>query len=138
VVLLRPVPGRTVIHDLWAGTKLIVVAAVGVLLTFYPGWIPIGLVAVLVLTTAWLARIPRGVLPSVPVWMWLLALLGGGRLAGDDVVEGDLVEDGPLVGAQRDPDALQRLRRADIAEVLRALTAHPDELPVHGADDVGQ
>ena len=42
VVLLRPVPGRTVIHDLWAGTKLIVVAGIGVLLTFYPGWVPIG------------------------------------------------------------------------------------------------
>ena len=41
-----PVPGRSVIHDLWAGTKLIVVAGIGVLLTFYPGWVPIGLVAV--------------------------------------------------------------------------------------------
>ena len=41
VVLLRPVPGRTVVHDLWAGTKLIVVAGIGVLLTFYPGWVPI-------------------------------------------------------------------------------------------------
>ncbi len=41
VVLLRPVPGHTVIHDLWAGTKLIVVAGIGVLLTFYPGWVPI-------------------------------------------------------------------------------------------------
>ena len=49
VVLLRPVPGRTVIHDLWAGTKLIVVAGIGVLLTFYPGWVPIGFVAALVL-----------------------------------------------------------------------------------------
>ena len=37
VVLLRPVPGRTVIHELWAGTKLLVVAIIGVLLTFYPG-----------------------------------------------------------------------------------------------------
>src|SRR5262249_44034604 len=45
-------------------------------------------------------------------------------------------EDGPFVGAQRDPDALQRLRRANVAEVLRALTAHPDKLSVHGADDV--
>ena len=53
-----PVPGRSVIHDLWAGTKLIVVAGIGVLLTFYPGWVPIGLVAALVLTAAWLARIP--------------------------------------------------------------------------------
>ena len=42
VVLLRPVPGDTVIHRLWAGTKLIVVAGIGVLLTFYPGWVPIG------------------------------------------------------------------------------------------------
>ena len=63
VVLLRPVPGRSVIHELWAGTKLIVVAGIGVLLTFYPGWVPIGLVAVLVLTIAWLARIPSTVSP---------------------------------------------------------------------------
>ena len=49
VVLLRPVPGRSVIHDLWAGTKLIVVAGIGVLLTFYPGWVPIGAVTALVL-----------------------------------------------------------------------------------------
>lgn len=77
VVLLRPVPGRSVIHDLWAGTKLVVVAAIGVLMTFYPGWIPIGLVAVLVLATAWLAGVPRGVLPSVPMWLWIVLLLGG-------------------------------------------------------------
>jgi energy-coupling factor transport system permease protein len=77
VVLLRPVPGRTVVHRLWAGTKLIVVAGIGVLLTFYPGWVPIGTVAALVVATAWLARIPRGALPSVPRWLWLLLILGG-------------------------------------------------------------
>ena len=77
VVLLRPVPGRTVIHELWAGTKLIVVAGIGVLLTFYPGWVPIGAVAALVFFAAWLARIPRGVLPSIPRWLWFLLLLGG-------------------------------------------------------------
>ncbi|MDT5066414.1 MAG: energy-coupling factor transport system permease protein [Mycobacterium sp.] len=76
VVLLRPVPGNTVVHRLWAGTKLIVVAGIGVLLTFYPGWIPIGLVAVLVLVTARLANVSRGVLPSVPRWMWGLLFLG--------------------------------------------------------------
>jgi energy-coupling factor transport system permease protein len=77
VVLLRPVPGNSVIHGLWAGTKLIVVAGIGVLLTFYPGWVPIGFVAALVLVAARLARIPRGVLPSVPRWLWLLVILGG-------------------------------------------------------------
>ena len=90
VVLLRPVPGRTVIHDLWAGTKLIVVAGIGVLLTFYPGWVPIGVVAALVLTSAWLARIGRGALPSIPRWLWLLLIFGGVTAAfagGSPVIE---------------------------------------------------
>lgn len=76
VVLLRPVPGRTVVHDLWAGTKLIAVAGIGVLMTFYPGWIPIALVGLLVLVTAGMARIPRGTVPSVPLSLWLLLGLG--------------------------------------------------------------
>ena len=77
VVLLRPVPGDSVIHRLWAGTKLIAVAEIGVLLTFYPGWVPIGLVAALILTTARLAHIQRGALPSIPRWLWILLFLGG-------------------------------------------------------------
>lgn len=76
VVLLRPVPGTSVIHELWAGTKLLAVAGVGVLLTFYPGWVPIAFVAVLVLVAARLAHIPRGTLPSIPVWLWILLALG--------------------------------------------------------------
>ena len=59
VVLLRPVPGTSAIHELWAGTKLIVVFAVSLLLSFYPGWIPIGLVAVLLVAALRIARIPR-------------------------------------------------------------------------------
>lgn len=77
VVLLRPVPGTSPIHELWAGTKLIVVFGISVLLTFYPGWVPIGLVAALILVAAWLARIPRGALPSIPRWLWLVIALGG-------------------------------------------------------------
>lgn len=77
VVVLRPVPGTSVIHQLWAGTKLLAVAVIGVLLTFYPGWVPIGLVAALVLTVARLAHIPRGALPSIPVWLWIVIALGG-------------------------------------------------------------
>lgn len=77
VVLLRPVPGRTVIHDLWAGSKLLIVAGIGVLLTFYPGWVPIGAVALLIVVATKLARIPRGVLPSIPPWLWFLLFLGG-------------------------------------------------------------
>jgi energy-coupling factor transport system permease protein len=81
VVLLRPVPGDTVIHRLWAGTKLLAVAGIGLLLTFYPGWVPIAAVAVLVVVTARLAHIPRGVLPSIPFFLWILVLLGGALAA---------------------------------------------------------
>jgi energy-coupling factor transport system permease protein len=77
LVLLRPVPGPSPIHSLWAGTKLIIVFAIGVLLTFYPGWVPIGCVAVLVGMAMWMARVPRSVLPSVPYWVWLIVLFGG-------------------------------------------------------------
>ena len=77
VVLLVPVPGTSPIHDLWAGTKLLVVFAVSLLLTFYPGWITIGLVAALVLAAVRIARIPRGAVPSVPRWLWIVMALGG-------------------------------------------------------------
>jgi len=53
------------------------VAGIGVLMTFYPGWVPIGAIALLVLTAAWIARIPRGTLPSIPGWLWFLLFLGG-------------------------------------------------------------
>jgi energy-coupling factor transport system permease protein len=76
VVLLVPVPGRSTIHDLWAGTKLLAVFGVSVLLTFYPGWVTIGLVGALVLTTARIACIPRGALPSIPRWLWIVLALG--------------------------------------------------------------
>jgi energy-coupling factor transport system permease protein len=77
VVLLRPVPGTSAVHELWAGTKLLAVGAISVLLTFYPGWIAIGLVAALVLTAVRIAHIPRGALPNVPHWLWILVALGG-------------------------------------------------------------
>ncbi len=77
VVLLVPVPGTSPIHELWAGTKLLVVFGISVLLTFYPGWVTIGLVAALVFVAARLARIPRGAVPSVPRWLWVALALGG-------------------------------------------------------------
>jgi energy-coupling factor transport system permease protein len=77
MVLLRPVPGSSAVHELWAGTKLLVVFGISVLLTFYPGWIAIGLVGALLLTAARIAHIPRGALPSVPRWLWILLAIGG-------------------------------------------------------------
>ena len=76
VVLLVPVPGTSAIHDLWAGTKMLVVAGVSVLLTFYPGWVTIAIVAALVGVAARIAHIPRGAVPSVPKWLWITLAIG--------------------------------------------------------------
>jgi energy-coupling factor transport system permease protein len=86
VVLLRPVPGRTAVHELWAGTKLIGVTAVAIVLALFPGWLSITVVAVFVLATARLAGVPRGALPTVPRWLWILLLIGAAAalLAGGD------------------------------------------------------
>jgi energy-coupling factor transport system permease protein len=77
VVLLRPVPGTSPIHELWAGTKIIVVLGFSALLAFYPDWVPLALVTIGIGIAIRLARIPRGVVPSVPMWLWMLLLLGG-------------------------------------------------------------
>jgi energy-coupling factor transport system permease protein len=90
MVLLRPVPGDSAVHDLWAGTKLLAVGGISILLTFSPGWITIGMVAAVVLTAARIAHIPRGALPSVPHWLWTLLALGGISAAfagGSPVIE---------------------------------------------------
>jgi energy-coupling factor transport system ATP-binding protein len=88
VVLLRPVPGRSAIHGLWAGTKLIVVFGISVLLTFYPGWAAIGLVAALLASAARVAHIPRGALPTAPRLLWILLAIAGiaAALAGGSPV----------------------------------------------------
>ena len=119
VVLLVPVPGGSAIHDLWAGTKLLVVFGISVLLTFYPGWVTIGLMAALVLAAAWIAHIPRGALPSVPRWLWIVLALGGFTAAlagGTPLVSVGGVEVG-LGGA------LNFLRITALSVVLLALGA---------------
>ncbi|MUM19940.1 energy-coupling factor transporter transmembrane protein EcfT [Mycobacterium sp. CBMA271] len=76
LMLMRPVPGPSPIHNLWAGTKLLAVLAISVLLTVMPSWTAIGLVALLIVTTAVLAGISYTCIPSVPRWVWLLVVLG--------------------------------------------------------------
>src|SRR5260221_11299671 len=61
-----------------------------------------------------------------------------GQVPGHDVFERHVFEDGPLVGPECYPHRLERLRRADVAEVLRTLAAYADEWSVDRPDDVGQ
>ncbi|BBG01367.1 MULTISPECIES: energy-coupling factor transporter transmembrane component T family protein [Pseudonocardia] len=80
-VVLRPLPGGSPVHELWAGTKLIVIAAMGLLLALFPGWVPIGLVAVFLFVGLRAARVPRTAMPTVPRWLWLLLALSGATVA---------------------------------------------------------
>ncbi len=76
VTLLRTLPHSSPIHRLWAGTKLLAVAALGVSLSFEPTWAGIGFAAVLVLVAAALARVPLGAVPRPPRWFWIAMAIG--------------------------------------------------------------
>ncbi|MFD9828619.1 CbiQ family ECF transporter T component [Tsukamurella tyrosinosolvens] len=80
-LVLRPLPRRSYLHDLWAGTKLLAVAAISVVLTIDPSWPVVGLFAALLVIAAAAARIPLSVIPSVPRWVLVVVLIGGCLMA---------------------------------------------------------
>jgi len=85
LTFLRLVPGDTVVHRMWAGTKLIVAAELALLVSIAPTWPMIGGAAAVVAFGLLCARIPLGAFPRLPIWFWqllgvgaLLSLLSGG------------------------------------------------------------
>jgi energy-coupling factor transport system permease protein len=78
ITLLREIKADTPVHRLWAGTKLVAVAALSVTLSYFPSWGSIGLMALLLVGTAALARIPWGAWPRPPRWFWIALLVSGG------------------------------------------------------------
>lgn len=78
---LRQLPGDSVIHRLWAGTKLIIVLALGVMTWVLPTWPSLGFVALFVVVFALLAGIPLGAIPRPPWWFWALIAVGMGITA---------------------------------------------------------
>jgi len=84
--VLRYVPGSSPLHRAWAGTKLLALTACSVGLLLWPTWRAAGLVAVLLLVAFLVARLPRGLVPRLPRWVFVvlavsfvLALVSGGR-----------------------------------------------------------
>lgn len=73
---LRYVPGRSWLHGMWAGTKLVWFALSSIGLLLWPTWRAVGVGAVMVLGGFLVARLPRGVAPRLPRWIWLLLLIG--------------------------------------------------------------
>jgi energy-coupling factor transporter transmembrane protein EcfT len=76
--LLRLVPGDTPVHRLWAGTKLVSVGVLSLVLSFQPTWQAIGVFAGLVLMSLLLARIPLGAAPRLPRWFLVGLAVGAG------------------------------------------------------------
>lgn len=74
--VLRYVPGTSAVHRMWAGTKLLWFALVSIGLLLWPTWKAVGVGAVMVLGGFLVARLPRGVAPRLPSWIWLLLLFG--------------------------------------------------------------
>src|SRR4051812_18512731 len=58
------------------------------------------------------------------------------KVATRDIRDRDQLEDLALAGPQCDPDVLERLRRALVADVLRPLAAHVGERAVDDPDDL--
>ncbi|MFF0611794.1 energy-coupling factor transporter transmembrane component T family protein [Nocardia tengchongensis] len=75
-VILREVPVDSPVHRLWAGTKMIAVFAVSVLLMFIPSWSLLGVAAVFLVAVFLLARLPLGTLPRFPWLLWAGVLIG--------------------------------------------------------------
>ncbi|MGW4356178.1 energy-coupling factor transporter transmembrane component T family protein [Nocardia sp. NPDC004582] len=75
-VVLREVPLDSPVHRLWAGTKMIAVFAISVLLMFIPSWALLGVAAVFLVAVFLLARLPLGTLPRFPWLLWLGIAIG--------------------------------------------------------------
>jgi energy-coupling factor transport system permease protein len=87
--LLRPIPGATPIHRLWAGTKLAAVIGFGIALSINPRWPAIGIVAAVVLASIFVARIPGGAWPRLPRILVVVLVIGAAltlRAGGSPVV----------------------------------------------------
>jgi energy-coupling factor transporter transmembrane protein EcfT len=76
LTFLRLVPRESIVRRLWAGTKLIIVAELALLVSISPSWQMLGVTTGVVLIGLLVARIPLGAFPRLP--MWFYAALGVG------------------------------------------------------------
>ncbi|RJO78829.1 energy-coupling factor transporter transmembrane protein EcfT [Nocardia panacis] len=75
-VLLREVPTAGPVHRLWAGTKMLSVFLISLLVMFLPTWPVLGVLVGFLIAVGVFARVPLGALPRLPIWFWGMLLLG--------------------------------------------------------------
>jgi energy-coupling factor transporter transmembrane protein EcfT len=78
LTFLRLVPGDSVVHRLWAGTKLLVAAVLALLVSISPTWPMLAVAGGVVTLELLLGRIPIGAFPRLPRWFFGVIAVGGG------------------------------------------------------------
>ncbi|MQY19260.1 energy-coupling factor transporter transmembrane component T family protein [Nocardia macrotermitis] len=76
MVLLREVPVPSPVHRLWAGTKMVAVFLISMLVLFQPSWPVLGLIAAFLIVVGAIAHLPPGTLPRLPWQFWALMSIG--------------------------------------------------------------
>lgn len=76
VILMRPVPRESPLHRVWAGTKVLSAAALSVSVSFAPSWTGLGVMATVLMAALLVARIPIGVVPTLPWWVFAFLAFG--------------------------------------------------------------
>jgi energy-coupling factor transport system permease protein len=79
--LLREVQRDSPVHRLWAGTKILIVLALSVTLSYFPSWGAIAVVSAVLVGATLLARVPGGAWPRPPRWFWLVMVVTGALAA---------------------------------------------------------
>lgn len=57
---------------MWAGTKIVAIAALSLAVLLWPSWRTIGVFSVVFLASVLVARLPRGIVPRIPRALWVL------------------------------------------------------------------
>ena len=78
LTFLRLVPRDSVVHHLWPGTKILVAAALALMVSLSPTWAMIGIAAGVVALGLLFGRIPPGAFPRLPRWFYYALLIGAG------------------------------------------------------------
>ena len=75
LTFLRLVPGTSLVHRLWAGTKILVAAELALMLSIAPTWPMVAVTAAVVLLELLVARIPLGAFPRLPNWIFVFLVV---------------------------------------------------------------
>jgi energy-coupling factor transport system permease protein len=76
-MLLREVQVASPVHRLWAGTKMIAVLLINLVVMLLPSWPVLGIVVAFLIIVGLVARLPLGTLPRLPWLFWVVMFASG-------------------------------------------------------------